>query len=123
MTGQLSFDDCDDFDPAAGLDRGEWSICAEWCLAHPEATRWICRETGRINREECRPVSMRLDIEPTLKRRAREWGLDGGQFTGLDHNHTARLARYLMATRLGLKFRLRARVGDRVKNATPECAR
>lgn len=124
MMQQMTLEDArDDFDPATGLTLSEWTTCAQWCRDHPQATRWIVSETKSLNEIEGRAVSMRIDIEPTLKKRAREWGLDGGAYSGIDHRLTASLVRYLMQTRPGLKFRLRSRVGDNVKNATPECAR
>lgn len=103
MTGQTALD----FASPAGFTH-----CADWCQRHKEATSWIVSETRRINRQENRKASMRLDIEPMLKRRSREWGLDDGTYSGIDHNLTADLARYLMSTRPGVDFRIRAKAGE-----------
>lgn len=85
--------------------------CAQWCAEHPEATRYIVYRTRHINVHENRAASFRLDIEPELAKRAREFGLDTGTYRGVDHNLTADLARYFMATR-GLKFRIRKAASD-----------
>lgn len=120
--GQLAFDDVqtsDDFDPEYGLSASEWGTCAKWALDHRRADAWIRREGERINRDEGRTISWRLDIDPHLAKHARAYDLDKGAYPGIDHNLSAPLARYY-AVKYDLSFRLRARTGDRVKNATPK---
>lgn len=84
--------------------------CAKWCDDHRQATRFIVRRGTEIN-ESGRKVSMRLDIEPELARRAAEYGLDDGTYRGIDHNITADLARYIHAV-YGIDFNTRRSASD-----------
>ena len=109
MTEQLTFE----VNPVEYLD------CAKWCADHPEAVRYIVYKARSVNTHEHRKCSMRLDCEPELAKRAREYGLDGGTYRGIDHRITADLARYLEATR-GVRFNIRGSKREATKNATPE---
>ena len=100
MTGQMTLD----------LALRNDVVCAKWCADHPQATAFIVNRAKTVNAAG-RKCSMRLDCEPELARRAREWGLDGGTYRGIDHRLTADLARYLEATR-GVQFNTRRRAGE-----------
>jgi|GEM_PF-2614403 len=91
--------------------------CAKWCAEHPEATRYIVHAAREVNKQG-RKCSMRLDCEPGLAERAREYHLDGGTYRGIDHRITADLARYLEATHQ-VSFNIRGSKRELTKNATP----
>ena len=124
MSDQLPlFADEDTYDPDSGLTAAEWVLCAQWAIKHRRATNWVVDEAKKINRPkseggEGRAVSWRIDLDPTLTKKARLYGLQG-LYPGVDHNLSALLGRYFKASR-GLNFRLRARARDNVKNATPK---
>ena len=111
MTGQMTIED-------VVTHPLNFAHCAKWCAEHPEATRYIVHTAKEVNKQG-RKCSMRLDCEPGLADRAREYHLDKGTYRGIDHRITADLARYLESTH-EVRFNTRGSKRELTKNATPD---